>query len=87
MLYVPLRPATPGDPIRLYPGVDSARVDALDGTPIVAVAARFDAPSRRLVPLWPYAQECDLAWTSPAERHADGTIVARGPIPELLFVD
>jgi hypothetical protein len=87
MLYTILRPASPGDPIRLYPSVDTARADALDGPPIVEVAARFDVPSRCVVPLWPYPLEFDLEWTLSAERHADGSITVRGPIPELLFVD
>jgi hypothetical protein len=87
MLYTILRPAFPGDPIRLYCSVDAALADALDGPPIVAVAACFDAPSRRVVPLWASLPGFDLAWTSPAECHADGSFTVRGPIPELLFVD
>ena len=87
MLYTILRPASPGDPIRLYRSVDSALADATDSPPIVAVAACFDAPSRRVVPLWASLPGFDLAWSAPAECHADGSIIARGPIPELLFVD
>ena len=83
MLYTRTIPAEQRDRIELFPDVDAAR---MDGHRVIGVAVHFDARSRRLVPLRAMPREFDPMWTTPAEFHADGSITARGPIPELLFV-
>lgn len=85
MLYTPTHPVQQGDRIRLFPTIDAARAVAQDGRPVLGVAVQFDAPCRRVTPLWVDAQIFDPAWSTPAEYHYDGSVTARGPIPEPLF--
>jgi len=86
VLYTHTLPTRQADRIRLYPTSDAARAEAGDGRPILLVALRFDALDRRVNPLWTDPQSFDPTWTAPAEFHADGSITAKGPIPESLFV-
>lgn len=87
MLYTPTRPADQGDRVRLYPSPDAARAEAGADRPIFEVAVRLEGRQRRLVPLWSLPQVLDPTWTTPAQIHADGSITARAPIPQPLFVD
>ena len=83
MLYTRTHPGQQRDRIELFPSRDAAHVE---GHPVIGVAVQFDARSRCLVPLRALPLEFDPTWTTPAESHPDGSVTARGPIPELLFI-
>ena len=84
MLYTHTPSTHQGDRIRFYPSATAAQA-ADSGQAVLAVAVRFDAPGRRVVPLWTDPDMFDPTWTTPAELHADDSITARGPIPARLF--
>lgn len=85
MLYTLTDPARQGDRIVLYPRFDQGRGEFGHAPSIYLVAVRYDEWSRRLVPLRVDLRSIDPMWASPAYREADGTVTARGPIPEPLF--
>jgi hypothetical protein len=85
MLYTSTSPAEQTDRIRLYPTPLAARGEIGDGPALFAVAVRLGARWHHLVPLWTDAGSFDPTWTTPAELHADGSITAKGPIPDSLF--
>ena len=85
MLYTRTPAGQQRDRIELFPHPAAAAL-ALDGHPVIGVAVQYDARSRRLVPLRAMPREFDPTWTTPAESHPDGSVTARGPIPELLFL-
>lgn len=84
MFYTLTHPAHQTDRIDLHLNAEVTWAGA--GWPVFAVAVRFDAMSRRVIPLWTDPDQFDSAWTTPAELHADGSITAKGPIPESLFL-
>jgi len=84
MLYA-VNPPARADRILLYPSAQAAQVSASHGRPIFAVAVRFEARHRCITPLSPAADGVDPKWFAPAEQHADGSITAKGPIPEVFF--
>ena len=85
MLYTHTDPASQGDRILLYPRFDEGRAERCLARSVFLVAVRFDPMSRRLLPLRIDLRKLDPNWTTPAYIEADGTITARGPIPEPLF--
>src|SRR5438552_3741445 len=87
MLYTLTRAGQQRDRILLFPSFDTARAVAGDEQAVVRVAVHFDERCRRIAPLWTNPQAFDPTWMTPAESHADGTITAKGPIPEPLFVE
>jgi hypothetical protein len=86
MLYTFTHPADQRDRILLYPSIAAARAAAGDDGSIRGLAVRFDTMGRRLAPLWTDPRSLDPRWTTAAYADGDGTIIARGPIPECLFV-
>lgn len=85
-MYTITRPEAQGDRITLFPSPDCARAMAGAGKPILRVAVRHDERCRRVSPLWTDPVLFDPSWTAPAELCADGSVIARGPIPEPLFI-
>ena len=86
MLYALVEPARQPDRIRLFPSEEAARRSAVGEREPVAVAVFCDAPSHRVFPSWTDPVIFDPTWATPAELHADGSVTARGPIPECLFI-
>ena len=86
VLYTIRRPVVWGHYVHLFPSATAARTAAEAGDAVLAVAVRFDAPARRITPLWTDADRFDPAWSAPAELYPDGSVVARGPVPGPLFV-
>jgi hypothetical protein len=84
MFYAVIPPAR-ADRILLYPSEQAARDSASAGRPIFSVAVRFESRHRCITPLPPRPEGIDPTWFAPAEQHADGTITAKGPIPEAFF--
>ena len=84
MLYAVIPPARE-DRILLFPSAQAARLSASNGRPIFSVAVRFEARHRCITPLSPRPNGVDPTWFAPAEQHADGTVTAKGPIPEVFF--
>ncbi len=85
MLYTQTPAGQQRDRIELFPLTVATLMES-EGRKFIGVAVQFDARSRRLVPLRAMPQEFDPTWTTPAEPHPDGSVTARGPIPELLFL-
>jgi hypothetical protein len=83
MLYA-VNPPAQADRILLYPSERAARSCTGHGRPIYAVAVRFEVRHRCITPLLPRPDVVDPTWFAPAEQHADGTITAKGPIPEVF---
>jgi hypothetical protein len=86
LLYTTTPPDQQVDRIRLYPNPEAARADANDELTIHGVAVHLDRGDHRIIPLWTDPQLFDPAWMTPAELLADGSIIARGPIPTPLFM-
>jgi hypothetical protein len=84
MLYT-VMPTAQGDRILLYASEQAARASADAGRPICSVAVRFEARHRQIIPLGGRPEGIDPTWAAPAEQHADGSITAKGPIPEVFF--
>lgn len=74
------------DRVRLFPTPETAQDQGADNHEVVAVALEVDADGRRVTPLWTDPQEFNPDWHAPAQLHADGSVTARGPIPEPLIV-
>jgi hypothetical protein len=85
MLYTPFCPDHALDRIRLFPSQEAARAFAGHGKRVLSVAVGFDAMMRRVVPLLCDPQAIDPNWSTPAQSHADGSVTAKGPIPEVLY--
>lgn len=85
MLYTSAEPKMQGDRIRLFPSLSAYR-SAFGSSPVHAVAVRFDPDGRRLFPLWTDPATFDPQWSTPAQFHADGSVTARAPVPQALFV-
>lgn len=86
MLYTIASPADQLDRIRLFPSAEAARATFDGSRPVRVVAVGFDPGMRRIVPLWTDPMVFDPAWTTPAQHHADGSVTAKGPIPQPLFI-
>lgn len=86
MLYTVIPPAQV-DRILLYPSEQAARTSAPTGRSIYSVAVHFEARHRRITPLASRRGHVDSTWAAPAEQHADGSITAKGPIPEVFFTE
>jgi hypothetical protein len=86
LLYTVIPPAQ-GDRILLYPDEQTARAVVNASRPICSVAVRFEMRHRRIIPLLSRPVGVDPTWAAPAEQHADGSITARGPIPEVFFAE
>ncbi len=87
MLYTFTSPADEYDRIHLFPSREAALAMAAGRCGSVrGVAVGFDPRMRRVVPLWTDPNEFDPTWTTPAQPHPDGSITAKGPIPQQLFL-
>jgi hypothetical protein len=84
MLYSAVPAAQQGNHVHLYFSPDEAK-EAGDGKTVVSVAVHYDALTSRLVPIGPTFRGVDPQWSTPAERHPTGYIIASGPIPASLF--
>jgi hypothetical protein len=87
MLYTVMPPALRRDRIILYPGQMAARAPADGAEAVDSVAVRFVARDRRIGPPPVDRGDGNPTWTTPAEGQADGTITAKGPIPEGFFAE
>ncbi len=87
MLYTVTSPTEPYDRIRLFPSLEAARAMAFDGRHVQIVAVDYDHRMRRVVPLEIDPMLLDPAWSAPAQYHPDGSVTAKGPLPEHLFVN
>jgi hypothetical protein len=85
MLYTMTSPAEDYDRILLYPSIEAARAVAGSMKPVHLVDVDYDEMMRRVIPLRTDPQAFDPDWSTPAQPHADGTVTAKGPIPEFLF--
>src|SRR4051812_28753744 len=86
MFYTFVHPQQQGDRVVLFPTPEAARAVTRGNPPIFGVTLRFERKNRRVVPSRITAGLLDPCWTASAEDHADGSITARGPIPEALFL-
>ena len=86
LLYTTTSPDCQGDRIRLYPSPEAARSGVNDSRLVHGVAVVLDRGDHRIIPTWTDPQIFDSAWMTPAELLADGSIIAKGPIPAPLFV-
>lgn len=86
MLYALTSCSDQSDRIHLFPTIDAAQAAAA-GRPVYIVAAQPDPRTRRLVPSGVDPEWFDPTWTTPIECHGDGSFTARGPLPDVLFVD
>lgn len=84
MLYTAYEPTSQGDRIRLFPSLAAFRT-TFGNRAAFEVAVRYDPGDRRLYPLWTHPFSFDPTWSTPAQLHADGSVTARAPIPEVLF--
>jgi hypothetical protein len=85
LLYTTTPPDHQVDRIRLHPSPEAAGAEANDDLTIHGVAVHLDRGDHRIIPLWTDPQVFDPAWMTPAELLADGSIIAKGPIPAPLF--
>lgn len=74
------------DRIRLFQTPESAQDQSRGDQEVIAVALEVDPQGRRVTPLWTDAREFNPEWDAPVQFHADGSVTARGPIPEPLIV-
>jgi hypothetical protein len=86
MLYTLQGPRPQADRVLLHASVEAARAHARGEGTVFAVAVRFEERSRRVVPLNVDPQLLDPTWATPAEHHADGSVTAKGPLPESLIL-
>lgn len=86
MLYTLTSPADEYDRILLFPSPEAALALGTGQRSVRVVAVNFDSRNRRVVPLWTDPEQFDPAWTTPAQPHPDGSVTAKGPIPQQLFV-
>lgn len=86
MLYTVTSPAEASDRILLYPSREAAK-RAISGSirQVILVAVNYDEMMRRVIPVFTDAQSFDPDWSTPAQPHPDGSVTAKGPIPESLF--
>lgn len=85
MLYTVLSPGEEYDRILLFPSQEAAEAVAAGLRPVRPVAVGYDSMMRRVIPLWTDPQAFDPAWSTPAQPHPDGSVLAKGPIPVSLF--
>ena len=84
MLYTVVPSPRPGGEVVLYYSPDEAQAAIMDGQQVLGVSVHYDALMSRLVPIGSLYRGVDRGWTTPAERHTQGHVIARGPIPEAL---
>lgn len=87
MLYTLTPPTRQGDALHLYPTRQAALDHAMERQVIHGVAVDLDENRGCLVPAVKPPWGLDAGWTTSVERHADGSMTARGPLPEILFVN
>ena len=85
MYYSRVAPDRQGDRIDLWPERPEGGRIGLGS--LYRVDVELDAGGRRVVPAWVDPEAFDPFWMAPAERHPDGSITVRAPIPEPLFID
>ncbi len=87
MLFTSTRPDAQGDRILLYFDPEHAKADSAEGHAILAVDVALDASRRRLsTPPQRGGAGLDPAWTTAAYLESFDRIVARGPLPDALFL-
>lgn len=86
MLFAPADSEGTPDRVRLFPTLEAAAGKAVPQREWIAVAVEVAPCGRRVSPLWTDARAFDPGWQSPAQLHADGSVTARGPIPEPLIL-
>jgi hypothetical protein len=84
MMYTPTPPDSRTDRTRLFFRADAIPSEQIPDHPVFEVAVRYDARTRRVEPLTSDHVEL-VAWTTPGEAHADGSVTARGTIPAMLY--
>ena len=80
------RPTIGYDRIRLFPSLEAVQALLPAGDSAQVVAVDYDPRMKRVIPLWTDPTRFDPGWTTPAQPHPDGSITAKGPIPEDLFI-
>lgn len=85
-LYTPTSPTRQGDRIRLFSSPDAAWA-AVGDLSLFPVAVRVEEMGRLVVPIRTNSQTFDPGWTAPSYVETDGSISARAPFPDVLFVE
>jgi hypothetical protein len=86
MFYALTPPESVTDRVRLYPTARAALAQACEDRTVFVVAVDLDAGGRLVVPRWVDPQAIAPDWATCAQLHGDGSITARGRIPQELFV-
>lgn len=84
MLFTATAPAAQGDRILLFVDPVEARGHAPDGHSIFGVAVELDASRRRLTTAGNPGEPG--AWATQAYLEQHGRVIAKGPIPDVLFL-